>query len=45
MPSIVNVTMPYVLNGVMKIKLAMEWRHVGPYPVRAVIYQPIDHWV
>ena len=43
--SIVNVTMPYVLNDVMKIKLATKWRHAGPCPVRAVIYQPINHRV
>ena len=28
--------MPYVIDDVMKIKLATEWRHAGPCPVRAV---------
>ena len=37
-PPIVNVTMPYVIDDVMKIKLATEWLHAGPYPARAVIY-------
>ena len=40
MLSIVNVIMPYVIDGVMKIKLAIELRHAR---VRAVIYQPINH--
>ena len=38
-PSIVNFTMPYVLNDVMKNKLATEWRQACPCRVRAVIYQ------
>ena len=25
----------------MNIKLATEWRHAGPCPVHAVIYQPL----
>ena len=40
-----DVTSSIVIDDVIKIKLATEWRHVGPYPVRAVIYQPINHWV
>ena len=44
-PSIVNVTMRYIIDDVMKFKLATEWRHAGPCCVREVIYQPINHWV
>ena len=36
-------TMPYVIDDVMNIKLATEWRHAGP--VRAVIYQQTNHLV
>ena len=31
MPSIVDVSMPYVIDDIMKIKLATEWRHTSPY--------------
>ena len=44
-PYSVNVTMPYVIGDIIKIKLATEWRHASPCPARAVIYQPIIHWV
>ena len=40
-----DVTPSIVIDDVMKIKLATEWRHVGPCPVGAVIYQPINHYV
>ena len=35
--SIVNDTMPYVIDDVMKIKLATKWRDTGPCQVRAMI--------
>ena len=40
-----DVTPSIVTDDVMKIKLVIKWRHVGPCPVCAVIYQPINHWV
>ena len=39
---IVNVTRLYVIDDVMKIKLATEWHHASPCQVSAVIYQPIN---
>ena len=44
-PSSVNVTKPYVIGDIIKIKLATEWRHASPCPARAGIYQPILHWI
>ena len=32
MPSVVNVTMGYVIDDVMRIKLATEWSQAGPFP-------------
>ena len=40
-----DVTPSIVIDDVIRIKLATEWRHIGQCPVRAVIYQPINHWV
>ena len=36
-PSIANVTSLYVIDDQMASR--------SPYPVRAVIYQPINHWI
>ena len=44
-PSITNVTRLNVMDDFMKIKLAAKWRLASLCPVRAVIYQPINHWI
>ena len=42
MPSIVNVTMSYVIDDVMKIQTGDRMTSRQSVPCRAVIYQPIN---
>ena len=39
----VTVSRPYMIDDVMRIKMAIQGRQASLYSVRPVVYQPINH--